>query len=79
MDKGWQMSRVWVEHPDAQQRCQIVADKLLTALEQDNEQLIGLMAAYILKRRPGTAEVVIDVEGNMLQTEFRAAARSPET
>ena len=71
MDKGWQMSRVWIEHPDDQQRCQIVADKLLTALEQDNEQLTGLMAAYILKRRPGTTEVIIDVDGNMLDTELR--------
>ena len=28
MDKGWQMSRDWVEKPDAEQRCQIAADKI---------------------------------------------------
>ena len=29
MDKGWQMSRFWVEKPDLYQRGQIVADKIL--------------------------------------------------
>ena len=33
MDRGWQMSRVWVDRPDSHQRCQIVADRLLTAME----------------------------------------------
>ena len=32
MDAGWQMSRDWVDNPSREQRCQIVADKLLTAL-----------------------------------------------
>lgn len=71
MDRGWQMSRAWVDYPDDLQRCQIVADRLLTALEQDNRELTGLLAAYILKRRPGTTEVVVDVHGNMLDTELR--------
>ena len=72
MDNGWQMSRVWIDNPDDKQRCQIVADKLLTALEQNNREVTGLMAAYILKRCPGTSEVVIDVAGNMQDTELRA-------
>lgn len=71
MDGGWQMSRAWVANPGAVQRCQIVADKLLTALEHDNEQSIGLLAAYILKRCPGTTEVVVDTDGNMLDTQLR--------
>ena len=31
MDGGWQMSRWWVPEPDMTQRCQIAADKLMTA------------------------------------------------
>ena len=26
MDTGWQMSRDWVDHPNVEQRCQIVAE-----------------------------------------------------
>ena len=35
MAKGWQMSRDWVDNPDAEQRCQIAADKILTAIDTD--------------------------------------------
>jgi hypothetical protein len=35
MNCGWQMSRWWVPDPDQNQRCQIVADKLLTAMQND--------------------------------------------
>ena len=31
MDKGWQMSRDWVDKPNTEQRCQIVADRILGA------------------------------------------------
>jgi hypothetical protein len=34
MDKGWQMSRDWVDNPDVEQRCQIVGDKMLTAMRR---------------------------------------------
>jgi len=60
MDRGWQMSREWVDHPNQIQRCQIVADKLLTALESENQRLGLLMAGYLLKRLPGLDEVEID-------------------
>ncbi len=70
MDRGWQMSRTWVDAPDPRQRCQIVAERLLTALEQDNRQLVGLLAAYILQRLPGTARAIVDTTGDMTQTLF---------
>jgi hypothetical protein len=70
MDKGWQMSRDWVEKPDAEQRCQIAADKLLTAIETDNEKLLMLMAAYILHTLPGVKSVNIDVTGDMNETDL---------
>ncbi len=38
MDRGWQMAREWVESPDSQQKLVIVADKLLTAIENDEKK-----------------------------------------
>lgn len=65
MDKGWQMSQLWVEKPDLQQRCQIVADKLLTALNTDDKKTGVMMSAYILNRMPGTTELHLSVTGDM--------------
>jgi hypothetical protein len=70
MNKGWQMSRDWVECPDAEQRCRIAADKLLTAIETDNEKLLMLMAAYILHTLPGVKSINIDVTGDMNETDL---------
>lgn len=71
MDRGWQMSRVWVDRPDSYQRCQIVADRLLTAMENHNQELATMMAAYIVARVPGVQEVVIDTGGDMTQTQIK--------
>lgn len=70
MDRGWQMSREFVQHPDRLQRCQIVADKLLTGLMQGNEATAMLMASYIALRMPGVVGVDIDTEGEMQNTEL---------
>ncbi|MCY3852530.1 MAG: hypothetical protein OXG03_03000 [Gammaproteobacteria bacterium] len=70
MDRGWQMSRVWVDRPDSRQRCQIVADRLLTAMENHNQELATMMAAYIVARMPDVREVVIDTSGDMTQTQI---------
>ncbi len=70
MDKGWQMSRDWVDCPDAEQRCQIAADKILTAIENDNEKLLMMMAAYILRTMPGVTGINIDVTGDMNETDI---------
>ncbi|MFP4062929.1 MAG: hypothetical protein ACLFS2_09070 [Halochromatium sp.] len=71
MDQGWQMSREWVEAPNRLQRCQIIADKLLTALEKENEKLGMLMAGYILTRLPGVESVELDVQGEVQNNRFR--------
>lgn len=60
MDHGWQMSHRWVERPEAEERCQIAADRLLNAMHQGNAELGLLLGAYILARRPGTSAVHID-------------------
>ena len=70
MDKGWQMSREWVDSPNQVERCQIVADKLLTALEKENHKLGMLMAGYILSRMPGVESVELDTRGEMQNTQF---------
>jgi len=70
MDRGWQMSREFVAHPDRLQRCQIVADRLLTAIMQDNQATAMLMAAYIALRMPGALGVDIDAAGEMQNTEL---------
>ena len=70
MDNGWQMSRRWVENPDTIQRCQIVADRILTALHARNHQMVGLSAAYILNRLPGLEHIDMDTTGDMTQTHF---------
>jgi hypothetical protein len=70
MDRGWQMSREFVARPDRLQRCQIVADKLLTGIMQGNESTAMLMAGYIALRTPGAVGVDIDASGEMQNTEM---------
>lgn len=74
MDAGWQMSREWVEQPDRLQRCQIVADKLLTALESENQKLGLMMAGYLIARLPGVESVELDVQGEIQNNRFNLAA-----
>jgi hypothetical protein len=78
MDKGWQMSRDWVDNPSQIQRGQIVADKLLTALENENRRVGLLMAGYLLKRLPNLDEVEIDVQGEIQNTVFRFREPTPD-
>ena len=70
MDRGWQMSRTWVENPDMTQRCQIAADKMLSAISSENETVLMLMAGYILSRMPYVKSIRIDTNGEMGETEF---------
>jgi hypothetical protein len=70
MDKGWQMSRDWVDNPNLEQRCQIIGDKMLTAMHNDNKQLMVLLSAYVLNRVPNITAMHIDTNGEMLETEL---------
>lgn len=79
MDAGWQMSREWVAQPDRLQRCQIVANKLLTAMEKDNPKLVMLMGGYLLSRLPGLESLDIDTQGEMTATRFIFAEEPPAT
>jgi len=70
MDRGWQMSREYVEWPDRMQRCQIAADRLLTSIMNGNQATAMLMAGYIALRMPGAVGVDIDASGEMQNTEL---------
>lgn len=70
MNKGWKWGREWVDNPNVEQRCQIVADRLLTALENDNKNMQMMMAAYILSKNPMCETVVVDVQGEVSETHF---------
>lgn len=79
MDRGWQMSREFVERPNTVQRCQIAADRLLASLSAGNAATTLLMAGYILKRSPGVIAVDIDTHGDMLHTELIFTKPSSDT
>ena len=70
MDQGCQMSRQWVDQPNVKQRCQIIADRIWTAVHKKNRAMVGLGSAYILKRMPGVSRVRIDTSGDITQTSF---------
>ena len=70
MDNGWQMSRTWVDQPSDRQRCQIAADKMLTAIQNERTATVGLMAAYILNKIPGIQAIDIDTSGDISLTEI---------
>ena len=65
MNNGWTMGREYIDNPNLEQRCQIVADKLLTAIDNEDEQLKIMMAAYILSRVPNVMTLHIDNTGDM--------------
>ena len=46
------------------------ADKILTAIETENEKLLMLMAAYILRTMPGVTGINIDITGDMNETDI---------
>lgn len=73
MDKGWTLGRDFVENPNITERCQIVGDKLLTAMEDENEQMKSMMAGYILSRVPDIMTLYIDNTGEIQETQIELA------
>lgn len=70
MSQGVQFGREWLDDPNGLQRCQIAANKLLAAIDSHNEGLALMAAGYILSRRPETAQVNIDNNGEPWETRF---------
>ncbi len=70
LDNGRQLGRHFIHSPTILQRCQIVGERLLTALHTDNIALRTLMAGYILDRLPGVHTVVLNTDGEAEETLF---------
>ena len=70
MDKGWQMSKSWVENPSQFQRCQIAADRLFTSIHLNKKETAIMMAEYIINKMPEVKVIDIDISGNMEETSF---------
>ncbi len=77
MDEGWQMGRDWVDAPGRQDRCRIVADRLMTALEKEHHKLGRLMAGYILNRLPKIESLEINTSGEMRNTRITLGSSNP--
>ncbi len=71
MDQGWQVNREWIEQPDEYLRGQIAADKLLTALENEDHKLGRLMAGYIVARFPDIDQVELSEQGETRDHELK--------
>lgn len=70
MDQGRRLGQNWIKQPNKIQRCQIAADKLLSALETNNQAMALLMGGYIVSRMDGVKQVVIDNNGEPQETRF---------
>ncbi len=58
-DKGIQLGRYWIEKPNLEQRCQFVANKVVSAIHQENIRLFYTTASYILKQFPNLKQVTV--------------------
>ncbi|HED34973.1 MAG TPA: hypothetical protein ENJ08_12310 [Gammaproteobacteria bacterium] len=58
-DKGLQLGRYWIEQPGDEQRCQYVADKVVSAIHQEDIRQFYLMSSYILHKYPNLKMVTV--------------------
>lgn len=70
LDKGYQMGRYWVETPNPEERCQIAAERLVTAIENENRNMATMMSAYILSKAPHIESVVVDSSDEIQEIHF---------
>lgn len=58
-DRGLQLGRYWVEAPNLEQRCQLTANKVVSAIHQENIRQFYTMASYILSKFPDLKRVTV--------------------
>ena len=58
-DRGLQLGRYWIEAPNLEQRCQFTANKVVSAIHQENIRNFYIMASYILSKFPGLKRVTV--------------------
>jgi len=78
MDRGWQVNREWVEQPDQMLRAQIAANKLFTAIENEDHNLGRLMAGYILARIPNIDSVELNPAGETRDHRINVSEQTAE-
>lgn len=59
-DRGLQLGRYWIDAPTDDQRCQVAANKIITALHQEDVRSFYLMAAYVLTKFPTLKMIIVD-------------------
>ena len=64
-NRGVQLGRHWLENPSDEQRCQIAANKIVTAMHQVNIRLFYLMAAYVLSKFPDLKMVTVNSDNEI--------------
>lgn len=79
MDKGWQIGREFVEKPNQVDRCRIVADRILTAMENEDKTMALLMSAYVVTRMPEVSALDIDTSGEMATEIITQQDAQPQT
>lgn len=73
LDGGCRMGPRYVENPTPAQRAQYAADRLLSAMETQNESMMQAMLGYILARLPTVRTIRIDTNGEPLNTTLQDA------
>jgi len=58
-DRGLQLGRYWIEAPNLEQRCQLTANKVVSAIHQENIRQFYTMASYILSKFPDLKRVTV--------------------
>jgi len=64
MDQGCRMGPIFVAEPDPVERAQMAAQKIMMAMEEDNQMLLQMMVGYILARHPNCQGVVLNDTGD---------------
>ena len=71
-DKGLQLGRYWIESPTIEQRCQLTADKVVSAIHQENIRLFYLMSSYILSKFPNLKRVTVSSDFEISDIDIEA-------
>ncbi len=58
-DKGIQLGRYWIDTPDLEQRCQLTANKVVSAIHQEKVRDFYLHSSYILRKFPELKRVTV--------------------
>ena len=75
MDQGFELDEQFIKKPDEMERAKYVAMSLIVALQNNNNEMVNAMGAYLANRLPDLKQVRAtdsgnDVEMDLLFTEL---------